>query len=361
MKWLGVAAIGMIAAGCASDHSLLSSDALPAPAVARLQEEAPEPPPHIEGFVAAAIRATVNGHPILDSELREACWIQLRQAAELPEPQASARQHEILKQELDKLIDREVVIAEAEDRLKHRKEIWGKLEELAAKEYEKQLQSMQQRANVKNEAEFRAVLAAQGMTLPNLKRQIERSFMSGEYMRSRIYPVIEALGHEDFLQYYNQHPGEFQNEDRVKWQDIFIFADSPRFANRGQAKDVAEHVAEHARDGEDWSQLATQWYNMGDSKDRKGDGLGQKRGEIKPPELEQGLFQMEPGQVAILELPTGFHVVRLAQREFAGPQPFDEKTQSEIKKKLQNLIADREYKRILKELRRKATIQVFLE
>ena len=61
-----------------------------------------------------------------------------------------------------------------------------------------------------------------------------------------------------------------------------------------------------------------------------------------------------------MELPTGFHVLRLVQREFAGLQPFDDKTQSEIRRKLTNLIADREYKRIVKELRRKATIQVFL-
>ena len=111
--------------------------------------------------------------------------------------------------------------------------------------------------------------------------------------------------------------------------------------------------------GADWAELSSK-FNQGESSYRNGEGLGQKHGEIKPADLENTLFKMEQGQVAIVELPTGYHVIRLAQRDFAGPQPFDDKTQTEIRKKLQNLIADREYKRIAKELRGKATIQVFL-
>src|SRR5262249_25404253 len=128
---------------------------------------------------------------------------------------------------------------------------------------------------------------------------------------------------------------------------------------RAKAQELARHIAEQARQGADWVQLSNQ-FNMGDSKDRGGDGLGQKHGEIKPAELETMLFGMQPSQVGLMELPTGFHVLRLVQREFAGLQPFDDKTQSEIRRKLTNLIADREFKRIVKELRRKSTIQVFM-
>jgi peptidyl-prolyl cis-trans isomerase SurA len=377
MKWLRLAALALTAAGCGSERSTVDAGQLPAPAVARLQQSDPDPagpslrpvadPPAgsglpkagPEGFVTSRVRALVNGRPILDDELREASWAQLRYASQMPEPQRSERMKDILKQELDKLIDREVIIGDAEDRLKSRAQVWAKLTDLAEKEFDKQLKSMQQRANVQNEDEFREVLAGQGMSMPGLKRQIERNFIASEYMRSRIFPIIERIGHNEILAYYQQHPGEFQIEDRVKWQDIFIDADSPQFTGRAQAQQFAEQIADDVRHGGDFVKLSAQ-YNMGDSKDRNGDGLGQKQGEIKPFEMESMLFAMKDGEVEVAELPTGFHVVRLVQREHAGQQPLDEKTQAEIHRKLQNLVADREYKRIVKELRRKATIQILV-
>lgn len=228
------------------------------------------------------------------------------------------------------------------------------------KEFDKQLRSMQQRAGTKNEEELEALLAQQGMTIFNLKRQIIRGFVANEYARSRIFPRIEQLGHNELRRYYDEHPGEFQIDDRVKWQDIFIDADSPDFKNRTEARQLAERIAEEARRGTPMAKLSDQ-YNMGESKYRAGEGTGGKRGEVKPAEVEAYLFQMQEGQVMIVELPTGYHIIRLMQRDHAGQQAFDERAQAEIRKKLTNIIADREYKRLLKELRAKATIQVMLD
>ena len=65
------------------------------------------------------------------------------------------------------------------------------------------------------------------------------------------------------------------------------------------------------------------------------------------------------GQVGpLIAFGSGWHVVRLVKREYAGRMPFDEKTQLAIKNKLSGTIWEREYKRILAELRRKATIEI---
>src|SRR5262245_37906525 len=170
MKWRQFVASVVIISGCRSEVPFLAGPAS-GPAVARAQQAEPV---QIEGVVTSRIRATVNSRPILDDELREACWAQLREADQLAEPERSNRQQEILKRELDKLVDREVIIAEAEERLKSRLQVWDKLKELAEKEYDKQIASMQQRAGTQNEQDFRRLLASQGMTLPNLRRQIER-------------------------------------------------------------------------------------------------------------------------------------------------------------------------------------------
>ena len=364
MKWHHLAATIVIVAGCGSERASLAQD-LP-PSITRMQRSdlvvAPpaEPAPKVEGFVASKLRALVNGRPILDDELREAAWMMLREAEQFPEPQKSAAQKEVLQRELDKLIDRELLFGEAEDRLGKRPQVWAKLTDFSEKEFERQMRSMQQRANAKSEDELKQMLATQGMSLANLKRGVTRSFIGNEFMRSKIFPLIDAIGHSEIRRYFEEHPGEFQNDDRVKWQTMFIDADAPAVGGRDKAKELAENIADQLRKGGDFAALSDQ-HNMGESKYRKGDGLGQKRGQISPPDMEPVLFSMQLNEVKIIEMPTGFHILRVVERDFAGPQPFDEKTQGEIKRKLTNMIADREFKRIVKDLRRKAAIQTFFE
>lgn len=331
------------------------------PHVARAQQAEGEPgaAPSAEGIVIARVRATVNGSPILDEELREVVWQALRATEQLPEPKRSAEQKQILREGLDQLIEREVIIADAEERLQKRDRVLAQLREVAEKDFDKQLRSMQQRSGAESEEELRAILAQQGVSLANLKRRAERQFISNEYMRSRIYPEIEKIGHREIRQYFDEHPGEFTIEDRLKWQDIFIDAGAPQFTSRAHARQHAEQVAQQVRAGADFARLADD-HDMGDSKYRAGVGLGQKRGEIRPVEVEDTLFKLEEGQVALVELPSGYHIIRVDKREFAGLQPFDDATQKDIRRKLQTIIADREYKRIVNDLKRKATIQIFL-
>jgi parvulin-like peptidyl-prolyl isomerase len=316
-----------------------------------------------QGQVDVRVRAWVNGSPILDDEVREAAFEPLMQSLALPEPERTRVQGEIIARELERIIDREVILTEAMAKLEamKRPQYMEKLREAAAKEFDKAVRSYKERAKksglpIQSDEELKALLKAQGQSLDGIRRQIERSFIAMEYMRSRIFPIVERnTGHQHIREYYEQHPDEFRVEDRVVWQDIFI--DATRFANREQARQLAEHVAARARKGDDFPALGRQ-YDQGDSSWRNGEGYGQRRGEIQPAAIEPYLFAMQPGQVGpVVEIGNGFHVFRLAERQHAGLRPLDEKTQLEIKKKLQNLIADREYKRILGELKRKATIE----
>jgi hypothetical protein len=365
MKCLRLAVLGMLLAGCGSERGTLNAEPPPTLRAQKADLDSaapdaapPDTPPKIEGQVMSRVRATVNGKPILEDELRETCWLPLRQIANAPEPQRTNLQKEIINAKLNELIDREVLYTEAEARLGKRDEVWGKLRDYAEKEYDKQVKSMEQRSGAKDEEELKKALETQGMTLFNLKRQITRSFVANEFARSIIFKEIEALGHPEFLRYYEEHPGEFQNEDRVHWQDIFL--DDTGFANRDECRKLAEKIAEQAREGTSMADLSEK-HNMGESKYRKGEGLGQKRGEVKPSEVEGYLFGMKEGQIMLVEFPTGYHIIRLDHRDFAGPQPLDKQTQLEIKRKLSNIIADREYKRLLKEMRSKATIQILLD
>jgi parvulin-like peptidyl-prolyl isomerase len=390
MRWqrFSLFACGLITVGCGSQRPNLVADELPQTVAARTEHESPatarmqqpdSPPPSrftglsiltvgdrqfngpIDGQVSARIRAVVNDTAILDQEVREATYQFLVQIANLPEPERTRVQKEIFERELDKLIEREVILSDAYERMKKLKpEFAEKLEAAAHKEFDKRVREMKSNAaksgfNIQSDEEFKAILKAQGLTLGGIRRQVERSFMAMEYMRSRIYEKIDPIGHEQIVEYYEEHPSEFQVEDRVEWQDIFIA--SGQHSSPEEARNLAEQIMARAKKGEDFAELAKK-YDDGMSKYNNGEGFGQRRGEIKPIEVESILFQMHDGDVGPLtELPTGFHIIRLAKRDYAGIRPLDQKTQDECRKKLTSMIADREYKRIVQELKRNARIE----
>src|SRR5262249_52476864 len=133
-----------------------------------------------------------------------------------------------------------------------------------------------------------------------------------------------------------------------------------KFRSRDEARRLAEELVLRARKGENFLQLSKQ-YDHGDSAYRNGEGLGQRRGEIKPNEAEPVLFQMRDGDVSLVELPTGYHVIRLEKRTHAGQMPLNEKLQGEVRRKLQNQVAEREAKKLVAELKRKASIEIVQE
>jgi parvulin-like peptidyl-prolyl isomerase len=377
-------AVGLAACGCSSQGRWGSNDGvepvkLPprveareadAPALARSQQpegdpfQAPEAPPLpparppdlLTGLPAARIGATVNKEAILNEEVLAAAYQGLMAARDLPEPERTQRRTEAWNAALNQLIDREVVLQDAFARLE---KVGGKknLEKLtgdASEQFDKMvLRTWMKAANAKTEDEFRDFLKAQGVSLEMLRRQWERNFMAMEYLRSRVHSFTEEIGPKQILEYYDKHPDEFRHPDSVQWQDLFILTDKQPDAEA--AHRLAEQLAERARAGEDFAKLAQQ-YDNGDSAFRHGEGIGAKRGEIRPPEVENILFQLKDGETAVVALETGFHVVRLVKREHEGVAEFDEKVQKRIKDKLVNQTAQVEMKRVVATLRRGAVL-----
>lgn len=307
------------------------------------------------GEVAARIRAIVNGEAILDEEVRETIYPQLLATQNLPEPERSTRRKELFENGLQSLIEREVILQDMFARLKERKQVLEKLKEAAGKEFDKKMKETRTAMKIKTDEEMKAFLRMQGVSLQGVRRQIERRFMAMEYMRNRIIGAIDRIGHEQIREYYERHPEQFQVADSVTWQDIFL--DASRYPSREAARQLAGQLISRARAGEDFRQLVTQ-YDQGNSSYLNGEGYGHRRGEIRPPEAEPLLFKMRDGELELLELTNGFHVIHLVKRQYAGLKPFDEKTITEIRNKLQNEAWEREYKRILKDLKAKATIEI---
>ncbi len=362
-------AVVLTACGCMARPSALPVLPPAAPEVARSQKpdtaranpaavcliELPIQPPAEASHASptATICAVVNGEPILDEEVRSSCYQQLHAARTLKE------QQEILKQALEQLIDREVLLQDALAKLerggKQGAAFIAKLREAADQDFEKRwLRPIMKQNHVESTEEFSRFMRQHDMSLEVMRRWWQRNYMAMQYIHSRVEPHISRIGHTDIADYYTSHADEFTQPDSVHWQDLFI--DATQHASRADARRFAESLLTRVRQGEDFATLSYEFDNGTSGRFRKGDGQGRKRGEIFPPEAEPILFGMHDGDLQLIERPRGFHVLRLVKRDYAGPIPFDDKVQKEIRDKLRNIVFQREMKGIVADLKRKAVI-----
>jgi parvulin-like peptidyl-prolyl isomerase len=314
------------------------------------------------GDSTARIAATVNGEAILEEEVRIAAIGELAEANSLTEPERSRKIEEIHKRALNALIERELVIQDALAKLANAPQKTGmrfieKLKEAANKEFTQQwLNGVKKSWNVTDDEQVKTVLRSQGLSLEIIQRGWERNFMKMEYLKQRIFPYLDQLGYTDLKEYYERHPEEFQVTDSVDWQDLFI--DAGRHPDRVSARQFADGLLVRIQKGEDFAKMAATFDN-GRSRSQPGaKGIGEKRGEILPSEVEPILFQLNARELGpVIEVPNGFHIVRVVSRQHAGLLPLDEKVQKQIRDKLRNEIGQREMKRIVNDLRQKAIIE----
>jgi hypothetical protein len=305
------------------------------------------------------IRARVNNLPILDEDVRAGSFrlLHSQELFQLSEEDRLRAVRQILSKTLQDIIDRELVISELDATIgKKKPQFLGELKKAATKECDKHIATLKKNLGM-SDADLKKFFTSQGIPLEAYRRDFERNFMEMEYLRGMIFPYMKtSIGHHEILEYYQEHAAEFEGTDSLVWLDVFI--DAGRFPSRDAARRVAEDVRSRAAKGDDFAGLVKQ-FDQGDSSWRKGEGVGNRPGEIRPPELEATLLKLKLNEVGpVLEVPTGFHVVKIAKREYTGRKPLNDDVQTEIRRKLMNELASREQRRILVELRRKASIEV---
>jgi parvulin-like peptidyl-prolyl isomerase len=387
-RWLlgsTVLAGGLALNGCEADHSWLgatdpdlaraiaAAGTGPQDGVARAQmpetKTARKPPmrpldmpPDRSAEIAnapavARICATVNGEAILEEEVRAACFQTLAAMAQLPDNERRQEANKVVNAALNQIVDREIVLQDMVSKLKQRApKLLDKLKEAAGKEFERQvMRSLRENGKFKSEIELQDFFRSQGITLDVVRRQWERNFMAMEYLRNIAQNSADKIGHVEALDYYLKHPDEFKVDDNVQWQDLFVAVS--KHPSRDAAQAYAAALSERVKHGEDFVTLAKDYDNGDSSLRSNAEGIGRKHDEIKPAEAADMLFKLKDGETTVIPISTGFHVVKVVRREYAGALPFDAKVQKQVKEKLRGEMGQREMKRIVAELKRNAIVE----
>jgi parvulin-like peptidyl-prolyl isomerase len=279
----------------------------------------------------------------------------MREYADLTGAAREEKEKKIYKEELRELIGRELIVFELFTQMKKNKQE-GKIDEIkkyVGTEAERDIADRKKRQGLSglSEAEFVAMLQQQGLSYKALKRQLEQETLSRIYIESMVKDKIKYISLNDLWDYYQAHPKDFAVQDRVKWLDLFV--SFRNFSTAEQAKAHATAAWKSAMAGSDFVELVKKM-GQGDSNLRDGEGIGQKHGEIQPSELEPVLMDMAANQVSpLLQTSTGYHIVKVTEREKAGTLPFDEKVQALIRAKLGVVVQEKERQRIVEDLWRR--------
>ncbi len=269
-----------------------------------------------------------------------------------------AKEKELYDIMLRKVIERELILDEMYTRLKkaNKSAAIDEIKEFAGKAADGNLRGIRKDLKLDTEEKFQMWLHAQGLTEPVIRRQIERQLMADEYVHSLMKEKGHTPGFADLRLYYDRHPDEFKSEDKVKWLDIFI--NSNKYPTPQAALDQAEMIRKQAAGGSDFVSLSKQ-YDEGLAKGANGVGIGSARGKIQPEDVAAAVWSLQPGQVSgVIPTPVGYHIVKVAEREYAGLRPLDAKVQNEIRKKLLDKARDVEYQKMVEDLWRKGPVQV---
>jgi peptidyl-prolyl cis-trans isomerase SurA len=207
---------------------------------------------------------------------------------------------------------------------------------------------------LQDEAKFQKALADEGMTMDDLRKNLERSMMIEQVQRQEVGSKLN-ITEEEARQYYAKHPGEFTEAAAIMLREILVSVPAAKDSAFNAAQDQAARAKiDDARARvlrtEDFGKVANE---VSDSPSKKTGGL---IGPFSPadmsPQLKALVEKMKQGDITPpIRTPAGYQIFKLESEKTATLQPFESvrdligdrvagaRTQTEMRKFLSRLRA----------------------
>jgi peptidyl-prolyl cis-trans isomerase SurA len=213
-----------------------------------------------------------------------------------------------------------------------------------------------------NDEQFAMALKQEGLTIEQLRKDFERSYMMQGVQQIEIYPRLQITD-EEIRQYYRANPDEFMQPETVMLREIFMevqtqVRDNQTVINVAQEEEVQAKM-NAARDrvlkGEDFATVAAE---VSESPSKANGGLiGPVDVAQVAPAMRAIIDALKVGDVSEpVRTSRGFQMLRLETRSTAEPAPFPQ-VRSQILQKIRLERADAETSRYIDTLREQAQIE----
>jgi parvulin-like peptidyl-prolyl isomerase len=211
------------------------------------------------------------------------------------------------------------------------------------------IENIKKENNIESDEAFLQQLQREGMSLDDLKRNIERSILSRQVVSREVDSKIQ-VGETEARAEYEARKSEFTTPAKLKLQEIVIKGDA------GDAKKRAAQAVQRAKAGEDFQALARE-LSSAPSRASGGD-LGELAvGEMNP-EIEKIAVALVAGEISEpFARGDSLVILRVAARSDGRVVPFDD-VKADLIKRIKEEHRSEEYDKFISALRKTAILDV---
>ncbi len=219
------------------------------------------------------------------------------------------------------------------------------------------LDNIKKQNNIETEEQFQQALRESGMSLPQLRQEIEKNMI---VQRVRQADVMEKVSvtEEESHSYYDAHRNEFTTPAEITLREIFIqVPDDPRGVNVAAddaAREKAQDIRHRALAGEPFARLAAD-ASAAPSK-ANGGLIGPLKEEDLAPALQKQIAALKVGDISeVMRVARGYQVLKLESRSETKVRSFED-ARDDISRRVAEQKSQGELLKYLDRLREQATI-----
>ena len=210
---------------------------------------------------------------------------------------------------------------------------------------------------IENDEQLQAALKQEGMTMADLRRQLERTMMVQQVQQTEIMQKLQVTDTE-LKTYYDAHKDEFGTVPQVTLREITInvpvTAQGVNVAQDDEAKAKAEDIRTKIIAGEPFARLAGDFSDSGSK--ANGGLVGPLAKSDLSEDLQKAIAGLKTGGVTpVLRTARGYQIIKIENLSDSTTKPFDE-ARSEIADKIANGKRQGEYRKFIAKLRTEAII-----
>ena len=203
--------------------------------------------------------------------------------------------------------------------------------------------------NLSSQQELEAALAREGLTLGELRRNVERRILREMIIRRDIEPKMTVSDADLRAEYERVRDGQYTTPAKIALQEIVVKDDAG-----GQAS--AQELATKAQAGEDFAALAKA-HSAAPTGGHGGD-VGEVAETDMNPDLRKVVLALAIGGVSQpMRIEGGYRIVKVTARTAALVTPF-ENARDALRERLMMSRFEKEYDAYVQELRKNAQIEL---
>jgi peptidyl-prolyl cis-trans isomerase SurA len=297
------------------------------------------------------ILVKVNGEIFTKSDLEERQVTVLRQMGQQVDLKANPSDAQ-LRQMLDQITPDLIVNVVDEMLVVQRGRELGY--RLSDEDFNRYLENIKKESKIETEEQFQAALKQEGMTLADLRKNIEKTAIVSRVQQAEVLGRI-SVSEEEARKYYDEHSKEFTTPQSITLREIFVNVPGDgKSINVGldeEAREKANQIRQRALGGESFDKLAVE---LSDAPSKANAGLigplslldlsGDLQklvGAMKVGEITQVLRAQKGYQILKLESSSAAETLPFEQaRDQIGDRVFNDKRRSEFDKYLTKLRAE---------------------